>query len=189
MTKHREHEPAEVPTAKQAGEEHVRDNWTWTKPWVWTDRMLTALVNGVKGGQWFSLIDKVYKEETLHSAACWVTERKNKAAGVDHVTPEMFERRLPEKRPAVARRTSRRNVPTATRSPHRNPQAGQPPDATSGNPHDSRPRRPNGASRRDRTDLRAGLCRAQLRLSSWTRMQRRVATRRCTAEGWLRVRR
>jgi RNA-directed DNA polymerase len=96
MTELTEPPPAAVPMAKQAGEAHVRDNWVWTKPWVWTDRMLTALENGVKGGQWFSLIDKVYREDTLHSAALWVTERKRKAAGVDHVTPEMFRRRLRE---------------------------------------------------------------------------------------------
>ena len=58
--------------------------------------MLTALVNGVKGGQWFSLIDKVYKEDALYLAARRVTGRKNKAAGVDHVTPEMFEQRMPD---------------------------------------------------------------------------------------------
>jgi RNA-directed DNA polymerase len=96
MTRSREHTPAAVPLAKQAGEAPVRDDWTWTKPWIWTDRMLTALVNGVKGGQWFSLIDKVYREDTLYSAARRVTGRKKKAAGVDHVTPEMFEQRLPE---------------------------------------------------------------------------------------------
>ena len=96
MTDHTERPPATVPTAKQVGEVNVRENWTWTKPWVWTDRMLTALVNGVKGGQWFSLIDKVYRKETLHSAARRVTARKNKAAGIDHVTPELFERRLME---------------------------------------------------------------------------------------------
>lgn len=27
---------------------------------VWTERMLSALVNGVKGGKWFSLMDKVF---------------------------------------------------------------------------------------------------------------------------------
>ena len=96
MTETREHAPAAVPAAKQAGDVGVRDNWAWTKPWVWTDRMLTALENGVKGGQWFSLIDKVYKEETLVAAARRVTGRKDKAAGVDHVTPEMFERRMSE---------------------------------------------------------------------------------------------
>lgn len=96
MTESREPQPAAVPQAKQAGTGNVRDNWAWTKPWVWTDRMLAALENGVKGGQWFSLIDKVYREETLFMAARRVTGRKNKAAGVDHVTPEMFEQRLPE---------------------------------------------------------------------------------------------
>ncbi len=40
--------------AKQAGE--VRSRWGWAEPCVWTERMLTALETGVKGGQWFSLI-------------------------------------------------------------------------------------------------------------------------------------
>jgi len=31
----------------------------WVEPSVWTPRMWTALLDGVKGGQWFSLIDKV----------------------------------------------------------------------------------------------------------------------------------
>lgn len=96
MTEPTEHPPVQVPMAKQAGAGRVRDKWAWTKPWVWSDRMLTALENGVKGGRWFSLIDKVYEEVTLYSAACRVTGRKRKAAGVDHVTPEMFEERLME---------------------------------------------------------------------------------------------
>lgn len=96
MTEPTENKPAAVPRAKQGGEGHVRNGWTWTKPWVWTDRMLTALENGVKGGRWFSLIDKVHREETLDSAARRVTGRKGKAAGVDHVTPEMFEKQLAE---------------------------------------------------------------------------------------------
>lgn len=72
----------------------VRSRWPWTQPWVWTDRMLTALENGVKGGTWFSLIDKVFSEETLHSAARHVTADHRKAAGVDHITPAHFERDL-----------------------------------------------------------------------------------------------
>jgi len=74
----------------------VRDRWPWTKPWVWTKRMLTALENGVKGGTWFSLIDKVFDETTLHAAACHVTADRRKAAGVDHVTPARFARKMPE---------------------------------------------------------------------------------------------
>ena len=96
MTESREHKPAAVPEAKQAGADRARDRWAWTKPWVWTDRMLAALEHGVKGGQWFSLIDKVYREQTLYSAAHRVTGRKNKAAGVDHVTPQRFEERMLE---------------------------------------------------------------------------------------------
>jgi RNA-directed DNA polymerase len=49
---------------------------------VWTERMLSALVNGVKGGKWFSLMDKVYAPKTL--AIAWAKVRANKgAAGVD----------------------------------------------------------------------------------------------------------
>ena len=46
--------PAAVPEAKQAGEVHAR--WAWVEPCVWTERMLTALEDGVKGGKWYSLI-------------------------------------------------------------------------------------------------------------------------------------
>jgi RNA-directed DNA polymerase len=49
---------------------------------VWNERMLAALVNGVKGGKWFSLIDKVYRPTTL--AAAWERVKANRgAAGVD----------------------------------------------------------------------------------------------------------
>ena len=53
-----EAQPAAVPLrAKQAGE--TQDQWSWVEPSVWTERMLTALETGVKGGKWYSLIDKV----------------------------------------------------------------------------------------------------------------------------------
>jgi RNA-directed DNA polymerase len=57
---------------------------------VWTPRMLVALVNGVKGGKWFSLIDKVYRPETLEKA--WEGVRRNGgASGVDKVGVKRFE--------------------------------------------------------------------------------------------------
>ena len=40
----------------------------WVEPTVWTERMLTALQRGVKGGKWFSMIDKVHPERTLRAA-------------------------------------------------------------------------------------------------------------------------
>jgi len=74
-------------TAKQAGE--VRARWAWTEPSVWTDRMLTALEHGVKGGIWFSLIDKVYAPANLFASYAKVAANGG-AAGVDHVTVEDF---------------------------------------------------------------------------------------------------
>src|SRR5256885_1875434 len=61
-----EQRPASVPQAKQAGD--VRSRWGWAEPSVWTDRMLTALEQGVQGGKWFSLIDKVYLPANLTAA-------------------------------------------------------------------------------------------------------------------------
>ncbi len=76
---------------KQAGE--VRARWAWTEPSVWTERMLTALEQGVKGGRWFSLMDKVYALPNLWTAFQEV-KANGGAAGVDGVTVERFERHL-----------------------------------------------------------------------------------------------
>jgi RNA-directed DNA polymerase len=94
MNKPTEEVPAAVPaTAKQAGD--VRARWAWTEPAVWTERMLAALENGVRGGQWFSLIDKVYAPANLERAFQKV-KGNGGAAGVDHQTIEMFEAHLAE---------------------------------------------------------------------------------------------
>lgn len=62
------------------------------EPEVWTERMLTALEEGVKGGKWHSLIDKVIRKETLELG--WQKVKRNRgSAGVDGVTVERFERR------------------------------------------------------------------------------------------------
>ncbi len=57
------------------------------KPWIetsiWTERMLTTLVNGVNGGKWHSLCDKVYRKRTLEIA--WQQVAANKgAAGINY---------------------------------------------------------------------------------------------------------
>lgn len=67
----------------------VRARWAWAERSVWTDRMLTALENGVGGGRWFSLIDKVASLENLFGAYVTVAEHKG-AGGVDHQTVESF---------------------------------------------------------------------------------------------------
>lgn len=89
----KEEKPATVPEAKQAGE--TQERWRWVEPTVWTERMLSALERGVKGGKWYSLMDKVYALPNLKSAFEEVKRRKG-GAGVDHETIEMFERNLEE---------------------------------------------------------------------------------------------
>ena len=88
MTKRPQQPPAAVPeSAKQAGD--VRARWAWTEAAVWTDRMLTALEKGVKGDQWFSLIDKVASELNLFVASCRVARNRG-APGIDRVTVDQF---------------------------------------------------------------------------------------------------
>lgn len=54
--------------------------------------MVSALENGVKGGRWYSLMDKVYAPDTL--AAAWQKVRANGgAAGVDGQSLERFAAR------------------------------------------------------------------------------------------------
>jgi RNA-directed DNA polymerase len=75
--------------AKQGAD--ARD-FSWVEASVWTDRMVSALDNGVKGGRWYSLMDKVYAPATL--AAAWKKVKANKgAAGVDGQSIERFEAR------------------------------------------------------------------------------------------------
>lgn len=63
--------------------------------------MLTALEKGVKGGKWFSLIDKVYSRRTL-AAAFQKVHANGGAAGVDHVTVDEYGRRLDENLAALS---------------------------------------------------------------------------------------
>src|SRR5260370_30814675 len=63
---------------------------TWMEATVWTERMVLALVNGVKGGRWYSLMDKVFAPATLEAAweKVWANDG---AAGVDRQSIERFE--------------------------------------------------------------------------------------------------
>lgn len=57
--------------------------------------MLTTLEQGVEGGKWFRLFDKVFAERNLLAAFQQVARKKG-AAGVDHVTTAEFGRAIPE---------------------------------------------------------------------------------------------
>ena len=94
-TQEQEQPPAVPLRAKQGGEDPQAAarpaRWAWTEAKVWTDRMLAALEDGVKGGVWFSLIDKVYRPANLLSA--WSKSAANDgAAGVDGITIGRYRR-------------------------------------------------------------------------------------------------
>ena len=77
--------------ARQA--EDARAKMAWAEPCVWTNRMLTTLETGVKGGKWFSLIDKVWRENNLRAAFVRVAANKG-SAGVDHVGVAAYGERV-----------------------------------------------------------------------------------------------
>lgn len=80
--------PATVPfAATPAGQPpSVKE---WANRHVWTDRMLTALKHGVRGGRWHTLSDKVYQPMNLLLAS-WRVMGNEGAAGVDGQTVEQF---------------------------------------------------------------------------------------------------
>jgi RNA-directed DNA polymerase len=70
----------------------------WANRAVWNERMLDALLKGVRGGKWHTLNDKVYNPFNLFVASESVLGNEG-AAGVDHQTVEHFkDRQLEELR-------------------------------------------------------------------------------------------
>jgi len=77
-------------TARPEADPDDPRTWSWVEASVWTNRMLAALGNGVRGGKWHSLIDKVYASQTLWAA--WQRVAANHgAAGIDRMSIERFE--------------------------------------------------------------------------------------------------
>jgi len=93
MNTPQETNPPPVPArAQQGGEPGGRK--VPAEPAVWTERMLTALVTGLKGNRWFRLIDKVYRPETLRLA--WEKVQSNAGgSGVDGITVGRFAKDCP----------------------------------------------------------------------------------------------
>lgn len=92
----RDYEPVTVPFAATPTRETPTID-RWAHPLVWTERMLTTLLeNKVRGGKWHALYDKVMSRQNLYFSAMKVVGKKG-AAGVDRQTVENFsEQRWPE---------------------------------------------------------------------------------------------
>lgn len=94
MTTRSDQRPATVPcAATPAGQ--PPSVLEWANRVVWTERMLTALHQGVRGGRWHTLIDKVFQPINLWSASRSVLGNQG-AAGVDHQTVADFQEQSTE---------------------------------------------------------------------------------------------
>jgi RNA-directed DNA polymerase len=60
------------------------------EPSIWTERMLTTLGNGVRGGKWYSLGDKAFSVKALDASFARVKANKG-SCGVDGWTVERFD--------------------------------------------------------------------------------------------------
>ena len=81
--------PVSETTRRDAGAPESCEQRKFAPAPIWTEAMLAALEFGVKGGKWHSLIDKVYRLETLEPG--WAQVEKNDgAAGVDRMSVERF---------------------------------------------------------------------------------------------------
>ena len=149
---------------------------SWVEASIWTERMLSALGNGVKTGTWCSLIDKVYAPKTLERA--WAKVRVNQgAAGVDGQSIGRFaakadlylselaaDLRAGTYQPQAVKRVDIPKGPIffALRA------RGQ--DATVGHSDGQGSHRPAGCPARDRTDLRDWVLRGKLSLPRPSRL-------------------
>ena len=96
--------PAVPGVDKQGGE----DLWQRHKAQrgVWSEKMLVALEQGVKGNKWFSLIDKVSRLNVLELA--WGKVQSNAGAcGVDGITVERFAKDSQKRLLAVSEQIKR----------------------------------------------------------------------------------
>lgn len=76
-------------TKQETETKAIRRKYGWVEAKIWTDRMLMALENGVKGNKWYSLMDKICNFETLLIA--WIKVRSNRGvAGIDQISIERF---------------------------------------------------------------------------------------------------
>src|SRR5882672_8514398 len=90
MTGNEPNTPSSVSAGARQGGAHPSPSWDWVEDSVWTEQMLATLTQGIKGGKWYSLIDKVWKEENLDRAIKAVIRNKG-GAGVDGLQTDQLK--------------------------------------------------------------------------------------------------
>ncbi len=113
--------------------------------------MLTTLEQGVKGGKWFSLVDKVYSPAVLKTAFARV-EANGGAPGVDRQTIEMFKRRLDDNLAYLSEQLQK-DIPPPGDPADLYTQARQLREATPGDTHSTGSGGPDGYADGNRADL------------------------------------
>ena len=161
---------------------------TWANPCVWTERMLTTLEQGVRGGRWHTLIDKVYAPLNLFAASGNVIGNRG-AAGVDHQTVENFLAHRQEELDRLHEALRTDTLSSAGRAAGLDSETGKQGATTAGRSDRARPRGANRAAARVGTDLRRHIFAAQLRLPPRPGVSSRPGTGRAVAERRQRVRR
>ena len=140
--KDRTAEPEAVPEmAKTSGD--IRSRWEWVEAVVWTERMLTALEEGVEGGKWYSMMDNGREVRAAPG-------RESEEAGAED---------------------TRRRISTAGSTAGVGTQSGKSAEATVRNPHGTGPGGSGSNPCSIGTDLRTGLCGTQLWVSSGAGLQ------------------
>jgi RNA-directed DNA polymerase len=150
-----------APTVSQTKQGAEARDYGWVEGSIWTDRMISALVNGVKGGRWFSLIDKVSAPRTL--AVAWAKVQANRgASGVDGQSVERFAARQEEYLGELSQALRQ-----GTYQPQAVRRVGDPEEpwreAAVGHPDGQGPHRADGDQAGDRTDLRGDVPGVELR--------------------------
>jgi RNA-directed DNA polymerase len=133
--------------------------------------MLSALGNGVKGGKWYALIDKVFAPKTLRVA--WAKVQANQgAAGVDGQSIDRFAAKaevyLSELAAALREGTYRPQAVKRVEIPKGDGKTRPLGIPTVKDRIPDQVRDPAGGEARDRTNLRDGVLRREPRLPSGT---------------------
>src|SRR5437667_337124 len=142
----------------------IRDRWWWVEHSVWTERMLTRLEQSEPSTKWLRLWDKVLSERNLQ-AAFWAVWRNDGAPGVDGQTVKQFDEHAETE---LARLRGELHTKRHHRQPARRVWILNARNDRKAPARYSRGRRSDRRSanaKRTRTDLRARLRRAQLRVS------------------------